>query len=348
MAKKGMSKAQIKGLLRNHASTCGWALCVGAGISKPAFPDWAELVGRLAKRDSLTAIPAVSRLQGRFSPDALIQAAMDRLKLTPDQFAPVLADELYSDIRAAVTTKEWKLIGRALTSAHIGSMTGPMWTQFLDLVRKYFPSLTALDIATWLANTTQGKFAPKAFLSFNAEPLLPALVNANIAVTRGTTGGDVLNYVVHVSSDVRSGRIPYFFCHGLLPVPGTRHHSLSSVDKLVFLEDAYLQLANTAFSWQSASFLRVAIESSIVFVGVSLTDPNMRRWLSWVHAARVAELTEAGNAAPVSTSHYWISKTPGDTDTERWTESLVGHLGVRLIWVADYKDVGSTLELMLS
>jgi hypothetical protein len=344
-----MSKIQIRSLLRRAAAGSGWALCVGAGISKPAFPDWLELVNRLAKRDSLAlSLEAVRHLQTTYSPDALIQAAMDRLQLTEEKFAAVLAEELYSNIKATLSKKEWTLFARALGSTHIGSMTPVMWEPFVDLIAKHFPGLTALGLATTLSKAIQSPIAPAAILSFNAEPLFPALINATVAVSRGAKGGDVLDYVVHATTDRKAGRVPFVFCHGLLPIPGTRNHSLSSVDKLVFSEAAYLQLANTSFSWQSASFLHAAGENSIVFVGVSLTDPNMRRWLSWVHATRVAELTEAGAAAPTSTVHYWIAKTPPLETTERWTESLVSHLGIRLIWVKDYADIAPTLELMIS
>jgi hypothetical protein len=120
------------------------------------------------------------------------------------------------------------------------------------------------------------------------------------------------------------------------------------VDKLVFQEAAYLQLANASFSWQAASFLRAAAGNSLVFVGLSLADPNMRRWLSWVHANRLAELNEMGSVASASTVHYWIARKPVDEATERWMESLVSHLGVRLIWVRDYAEIPSTLELMIN
>ena len=34
-------------LLKTTFSTTGWALCIGAGTSKPVFPDWNELVEML-------------------------------------------------------------------------------------------------------------------------------------------------------------------------------------------------------------------------------------------------------------------------------------------------------------
>lgn len=348
MAKSGMSKSQIKSLLRNAAAGPGWALCVGAGISRPAFPDWKELVRRLAVLDPTPpSSSAIRKLQETYSSDALIQAAMDRLGLSEDKFAEVLAKELYSDLMSALKPRNSiKLLVDVLTARHIGSLTQTRWQEFIDIITLCFGTMTALPLAKTLSQLVQGPTAPTTILSFNAEALFAALINANIAANRGVRAGDKLDLVVHATSSRRADRIPYVFCHGLLPVPGTTQHSLSSVDKLVFQETAYLQLTNTSFSWQSASFLRAAAGNSVVFIGVSLTDPNMRRWLSWVHANRVSELTEAGKPSPTSTVHYWIARTTGDAASDRWTESVVSHLGIRLIWVRQFSEIATTLELM--
>src|ERR1700693_4058747 len=113
-----------------------------------------------------------------------------------------------------------------------------MWQEFIDLVTMSFPDLTALRLAASLSGVLQGPAAPTAILSFTAEPLFPALINANVATKRGIKGGDVLVLMVHSTSDRTAGRVPYVFCHGLLPVPGTTGRTLSSVVKLVFLEAA--------------------------------------------------------------------------------------------------------------
>ena len=85
----------------------------------------------------------------------------------------------------------------------------------------------------------------------------------------------------------------------------------------------------------------------MVFVGVSFTDPNLRRWLGSVHAERAAELKIMGNENP-SYEHYWLTRDPGDESIRRWTESLVRHLGVRVVWMPEYDQVGRYLSRMLS
>jgi hypothetical protein len=85
MAKLGLTPHQAKNLLRERSAAGGWALCVGSGISRPAFPDWGHLVERLIARDvAPPQVPEVSSLS--YGPDAFIQAAMDRLQLDEGAF----------------------------------------------------------------------------------------------------------------------------------------------------------------------------------------------------------------------------------------------------------------------
>jgi hypothetical protein len=122
---------------------------------------------------------------------------------------------------------------------------------------------------------------------------------------------------------------------------------MAAPEKLVFSEGEYLQLANSAFSWQSALFLGTAVLRSIVFVSLSFSDPNLRRWLAWVHANRTAELEIRGKELECY-EHYWLKEDIADDDQKRWIESSVRHLGVRLVWIKSWTKVGTYLERMLS
>lgn len=196
--------------------------------------------------------------------------------------------------------------------------------------------------------------APSAIISFNAEPLLYTLINAvaaerhkTISSKKGSLKGlsKVVDRVTRLVSYREPGRIPYFFCHGLLPFPkaSTRFKKDTDLGKLVFSESEYLALANTSFAWQSSAFLDVALFRQIVFLGVSLSDQNMRRWLAWIHAARTKELTRLGGSGP-STTHYWITKHASTQAEERWVESCVAHLGVRVVWLSAWNELGPCLR----
>lgn len=347
MAKRGLTLVTAKGVLASRQS--GWALCVGAGTSYGIFPSWEELARGLigtgpgpANRDAVA-----DELLRRSSLESVIQAAKDHLKLDDVQFQDTLANALYQNLRNAVT--DWPAFSGALDAKSPGEIPAPDWTNFLNTIRTAFPQSSALQIASTIVEAHGQGRSPEAILTFNAEPLLGSLVNA-LSASHGDMR-QLLDRQVGALSLRQPGRIPYYFCHGLLPVPGVRaRRGRSSVDKLVFSESQYLQLGNAAYSWQSAAFYNVCAKASTVFVGLSLADPNIRRWLSWMHTGRLAELstpTSGGASTEDSATHYWLKCKTSDPFVDRWIESSVAHLGVRLVWLNDWSQVGSALASML-
>lgn len=356
MAKKGLFVGNIGPILQDRSQKGGWVLCIGAGTSKPMFPDWNLLVERLITKDvgATNANELAVKLLSQYSPDALIQAAHDRLGCTDDKFFEVLSNELYNDVRSRISLKEWKFFTE-MVSARLAEYRRSEWISYLQLIRNYFPSLSALPLAEIVSETVGTPIAPTAIMSFNAEPILASLVNAFLRINKLTAKeaseglGQRLDLITHSISNRNSQRIPYYFIHGLLPVPSStkKRRMMDSVDKLVFSETEYLQMANSTFSWQSSVFLDLTSTRSTVFVGVSLSDPNMRRWLSWTHINRMKELGTRFAYSGASTSHYWITRQPDSVDERLWMESSVEHLGVRIIWLNDWSEIGAALNPML-
>jgi hypothetical protein len=353
MAKKGIELDQLKSIIKVRCKTSGWALCIGAGTSIPLFPSWQTLVECVAAQDvgSDLAADLIAKLASEFGYGGLLQAAKDRLKLTDKKFADFLVKNLYSNIQASLNQKEWHCFTNALSSQRIGDLTGEDWQEFINLIKKNFSSVSALQIAEVVSEVIETALTPSAILSFNAEPLLATLINAFTAERLAPSHRQVIDLVTHGISNRRANRIPYYFCHGLLPVPAasskTNRQKVQSIDKLVFSETSYLQLANSAFSWQSSVFLDVCNSKSIVFIGVSLSDSNMRRWLSWIYANRERELKQQQKYIGESTSHLWINKLPASTLERDWIESMVAHLGVRIVWINSWNEVGQALRLLL-
>jgi hypothetical protein len=252
---------------------------------------------------------------------------------------------------------EWKLISNAMSAPNPGDMRRSTRRRVIDIIRHHYPELSALTIAEIIADAFDTPWMPSAVISFNAEPLLLALISIEISnrvadgsskITAKDEQRPRFDMVTHSTSDRMRERVPYFFCHGLLPVPDVhRRLSPTAVDKLVFSEGSYLQLANSSFSWQSSVFLDVCAFHSVVFVGVSLSDPNMRRWLSWVHTNRVQELQARFGRRGPSTDHYWISRLPKSDEERQWIESSVAHLGVRLVWIPKWSELGPALRAIL-
>lgn len=349
MAKKGIELNNLSSLIKNRCKTTGWALCIGAGTSLSAFPTWETLVKQLVRLDKIKKYSELtSSLSSNFSYDALIQAAKDRLSLDDDKFAKVLVTELYSEIKRKLSKPEWQFFTQVL-SMRLGDLKPDEWIKFKNICTKHFKKASALSIAEIVSELIGTYKAPSAILSFNAEPLLVTLINAFTSIRSPSSKKQIIDIVTHAISNRRTNRIPYYFCHGLLPVPVSkkRGQKAESPDKLVFSEGSYLQLSNSVFSWQSSVFLDVCSSKSVVFVGVSLSDSNMRRWLSWICTNRIQEIKERSGSLSVSTSHFWINKKPDSNEETLWIESSVAHLGVRLIWINDWSEVGQALRILL-
>jgi SIR2-like domain len=350
----GLDISRFQGVLKTRSQDIGWSLCIGAGTSLGALPDWATLVKRLLAREGSLRRKGRSfaRLRKSLTTEALIQAARNRLSLKDEEFANILSNALYDRFRRKVGKADWELCAGALSAISPGQLDQTAkWDHFLGIIRSKFPDLSALHIAdtTYTAVKkdrikSSHRIAPAAILTFNAEPLLYALINAHAATHSSWTASLAERRLmdrVNLGISYRVvGRIPYIFCHGLLPIPkGSEKFERSlSAEKLVFSESEYLSLANSSFSWASSMFLSTAVLRTTVFVGLSFTDQNLRRWLAWVQDNKLAEIEQRVSAKGPSEQrtiygHYWINKRPATKEEEAWIESSVEHLGVRLVWM---------------
>jgi hypothetical protein len=313
------------------------------------FPNWYSLVSSLVAQDTGLdkANDIMPGLSAGFGLDALVQAARDRLSLPSDKFAQLLSDQLYANVRRELTEPEWKTFRRGLASFHPGDMTPPMWKRFETTMRSHFPSVSATDLAGVVIDAEAGGFGPAAILSFNAEPLLYALINARASVSEPQSPRALLDRITRSLSNRTSGRIPYVFCHGLLPIEGHPSADWHSIDKLVFSETDYLQVANSGFTWQSSTFFEACTSRSVVFIGLSFSDPNLRRWLGIMHQNRLRELQSIGQSAAVTARHYWFRTVPKTPEEKIWIEAAVAHLGVRLVWLKNWSEAGPALRSML-
>lgn len=353
MAKPGLTEDKVDGLLAGAAPGPGWALCVGAGTSLPAFPDWNRLVRRLISLCTPSDAERIAKeMSGLFSADALIQAAATRSGHDADAFAQLVTEGLYRELLEGFEGRDRRTVLRGLAAVRPGDLAQPQWRRFLELLHaRWGDRMSCLAIAPIISDVLGTPRSPAAILSFNAEPLLFSVINAHQACDGDEDAGvpQRLDRVVRGISNRTLGRVPYVFCHGLLPVPGaeTTQHA-ASPDKLVFSEAAYLQLAGNVYSWQATSFLETCSARRVVFVGLSLSDANMRRWLSWIHDSRVDELEQVGQRGAVSTQHLWLNLDPGDAELRAWIEASVAHLGVRLLWLRSWSSIGPVLARMLN
>lgn len=141
--------------------------------------------------------------------------------------------------------------------------------------------------------------------------------------------------------------IPIYHPHGFLP----RKKNLTSKNDIVFSEDAYHTQFIDPFSWGNLVQLNHLNNSTCVFTGISLTDPNMRRLLD-------VSIRKNGKGEK---NHYIIKKRY--TFEELYPESEfvrlkdrkvipvlesieeqdANNLGFNVIWINNFKEIPEIL-----
>nr|AWM11126.1 molecular chaperone Tir [Bradyrhizobium symbiodeficiens] len=130
--------------------------------------------------------------------------------------------------------------------------------------------------------------------------------------------------------------IPIYHVHGYLP----RYGEIPKTE-LVFSEDAYHSQFIEAFSWSNLIQLTKLTQNTCLFLGISLTDPNMRRLL---------DVAWRKNPDKVM-SHFIIKKSPEhpkDSSLERVSKLLeeqdANALGLNILWVDSFDDIPGLLS----
>lgn len=134
--------------------------------------------------------------------------------------------------------------------------------------------------------------------------------------------------------------LPIYHVHGYLPRKG----EISSHTNIVFSEDAYHTQFIEPFSWSNLIQLNKLSQSTCLFVGLSLTDPNLRRLLD------VARRKNPSN----SLNHFIIKKTPNIKDSEQIDELMMfleeqdaNELGLNVLWVKEFDEIRKLIKKLI-
>jgi hypothetical protein len=129
--------------------------------------------------------------------------------------------------------------------------------------------------------------------------------------------------------------LPIYHVHGYLP----RHGDIPKTE-LVFSEDAYHSQFIDAFSWSNLIQLAKLTQNVCLFIGISLTDPNMRRLLD-VAWRKNSEKT---------ISHFIVKKRADHKKDSALNqvahileEQDANTLGLNVIWIDNFDELPKVL-----
>lgn len=144
--------------------------------------------------------------------------------------------------------------------------------------------------------------------------------------------------ISHEGERTKPSELPIYHVHGYLPRKG----QIKKGDEIVFSEDAYHSQFIDPFSWSNLIQLNKLSQNVCLFIGLSLSDPNMRRLLDVANRKNPSS----------SLSHYIIKKSPstgssGDTVDELahlLEEQDANELGLNVIWVEDFSEIAPLIR----
>lgn len=346
---------KLKGSLGHNR----WTLCLGAGASFGVVPKWNELTLRIVNKVFGTAYTQIEfdvfTSQMGWGLDGWIQAAANHYQFNGHdmaEFHTLLEDALYQDLRA-------KAIAVGIEDELFEALRWPRNVKrgsvkrICSFFETQYPNTSLMALVRWMSAAAKKKKLPYAIITFNVETLfhtvfelfqrrdhyqLPLAVHSHpqYLFTRVITP--------HPSpreTDFNEPKICIYHCHGTL-IPRLPHQNVRPNqvgDGIVFLEQDYLRVSTQMATWSETLFMFHSKTTQMLFVGLSMSDPNIRRWLGLTKefALRIRPTIQWNRL------HYWITKKPDHTTDEILANGLA-HLGVVPALINDWPDLEAGLN----
>lgn len=347
-----------RGLLKAKA----WSLCVGAGICIDILPTWPELC-----RQILNSSLKVALSTGEFKEltnatgwgfDAWLQAALNGLRRhggEDDAFIGFLEEVIYGPLfdRGEKENLTEPLV-EAFTSPHL--LKQQEFRDVLDFFQQSYPRSSVLSIARTLKDAVDKGQGPSAILTFNYDTILETLLRMYEITDQSEAAGrhefPRANFCRVTGPDRALGAYcPIYYLHGCMtPKPARRKRRIphDSRDNLIATEASYIQMAESTASWSQISFLHHAQVNKLVIVGHSMADPNIRTWLAWSAERGNQQATRRAGTSIQALPHVWLTKVPNDSEVSRLMEYSLVHLGVRIGWLEEWREIEAALRNLLA
>ena len=228
----------------------------------------------------------------------------------------------------------------------------PIFSSSSLIMGKYLKSNLGKDFLPALRDTLYKK-----------NPVTCDLIEAIVEMSRPQRDGKPLNSIITFNFDAlieenleknnikfraidnegirnNSTELPIYHVHGYLPRTG----KIPSNTNIVFSEDAYHTQFIDPFSWSNLIQLNKLSQNTCLFVGLSLTDPNLRRLLDVAHRKNPSS----------SLNHYIIKKIPNIKSSEQTDELMMfleeqdaNELGLNVLWVKDFDEIARLIKKLI-
>lgn len=222
------------------------ALFLGAGVSRSAgIPTWDILLEKI----NASVYQEMKKSEGK----------LKNFKTTREE--DILLTNLLSQLG-----DDSPIINASFLESNLGEMSLPkeVHKALYGRTRKKFTSPTL----KWLAKLCnhRGAYQVQSIITFNYDDLLEQHLK-DIPITCKSISKE--------EDELDSNCLLVYHVHGYLPQFNTIH----DLTPIVLTEKSYHDVYANSFSWSNITQLNILKENTCLFIGLSMSDPNMRRIL---------------------------------------------------------------------
>ena len=139
-----------------------------------------------------------------------------------------------------------------------------------------------------------------------------------------------------------------YHVHGFIPQEKEGYSNLAE-SLLVFSEEGYHKLMLEPYNWANMIQLNFMLHNTCVFIGLSMSDPNMRRLLEIAAKKKNEDDSACQHYAIMRRFHIQNSEKDSalkkfEHINESLQESFFQEIGINIIWVDDYSEIPDILR----
>jgi hypothetical protein len=150
--------------------------------------------------------------------------------------------------------------------------------------------------------------------------------------------------------------LPIYHVHGYIPNPSTRVRSGSVLAEPVFSEDTYHSLINEPSHWANVVQLNALRENVCLMIGLSMSDPNLRKLLDLM--SRKREVPKHFAILKLISDQEFMNEpvplgfpsSPGINALvakhNKAIEIVLNQLGVNVVWVQTHSEIPGILSII--
>ena len=288
------------------------ALFLGAGVSfDSGVPLWGELINKLLS--------------------TMISSRFKASKVQPDKLSKIIDLAYKNQDNSSIT--QMRYIRSAFDDETYNKLVH-------DALYSNDPSIETdlLKAISKICLPTRNHVGVQGIVTYNFDDLIERrLKQDNVSV----------NSICDEKGCTNSSDLSIFHVHGFLP----KHFDEGTSHDLIFSEEDYHRVYRDAYCWSNLVQLNYLREKSCLFIGCSLSDPNLRRLLD------VATRSDEKPRHFALLRRPKIKKTNGlsKNDIETYIkidmsikEKCFSMMGINIIWINEFEEISDILHWIKS